>query len=110
MSGIAYAVPKIKKTDRGLEMVEVKTYYQNRVIWGDVYTDHTAYKGEFNTKVTAFGDGWKYSTTTDDTGEFKVEVKPALPFKIEVSDGNIWATSEENAGIQEGTTFDDRSK
>lgn len=110
--GYAYAQSKIEKTDNGMvftKPIEVKTYYMNRIIWGDNYVDHDDKTPVHNTEVVAFGDGWEFSTTTDDDGVFKVEVKADSPFKIKASDGNSWSTSEEQKAVEVGTTMDDRS-
>ena len=107
--GIAYA--KITKTDAGLTFTsdKVQTWYENRIIWGDNYVDHKGQAPVHNTEVIAFGDGWSFSTTTDDDGSFKVEVKPDVPFKIKASDGNQWSTSEELSPVPLGTTKVDKS-
>ena len=112
LGGAVYAQSKIQKTDSGFTFTkekEVKTYYTNKIIWGDVYVDHTSNNPVHNTEVVAFGDGWEYSTTTDDDGVFTVEVKGDSVFKIKASDGNDWSISDEQKAIPTGTTLDERS-
>ncbi len=110
LGGFLYA-KEMKKTPDGftIESDVVHTYYVNKIIWGDNYTDHTNTTPVHNTEVIAFGDGWEYSTTTDDNGDFKVEVKPGVPFYIKASDGNDWSVSVEQPPVAIGTTFDDRT-
>lgn len=111
-SGYAYAQSKIEKTDDGFvftKPIKVKTYYVNRITWGDNYFDHDDTTPVHNTEVVAFGDGWEFTTTTDDKGEFKVEVKPDVTFKIKASDGNSWIESEGQKAVPLGTIFDDRT-
>ncbi len=108
--GLLFAQSKITKTDDGFifDSAKVHTWYESRIIWGGIYTDHEGGGAVHNTEVVAFGDGWEYSTTTDDNGNFKVEVKADSAFKIKASDGNQWATSEELDGVQLGTTKVDK--
>lgn len=89
---LAYGQSKIERTEDGFVLTDVKTYLESRIIWGDGYGDHDENSSVHNTEVIAFGDGWEYSTTTDDDGYFKVQVKPDVPFKIKASDGNQWNT------------------
>lgn len=111
LGGILFAGSKIKKTDKGFEVVEVKTYYKANILWGAGWNDHNESTDVHNTEVVAFGNGWSHSTTTDDSGMFKVEVEPNEPFKIKASTGSAWVeTADELAGVAEGTTFDDRAK
>ena len=95
ISGGLYAKSKLVKSDKGiiLKSDEVHTYYKSKILWGDAYADHEANDGVHNTEVVSFGDGWEYSTTTDDDGVFTVEVKANAKFKIKASDGNSWAVS-----------------
>ena len=111
-SGVLYAKSKIEKSNDGFVFKSdtVHTYYQRRIVWGDIYVDHTESAGVHNTEVVAFGTGWEYSTTTDDDGNFKVEVKTDVKFKIKASDGNQWSTSEELSPIPIGTTKVDKSE
>lgn len=110
LSGFLYA-NQMKKVDGGFQMKspEVKTYYVNRIIWGDDYMDHDNGKPVHNTEVIAYGEDWSYSTTTDDDGYFKVQVKNGSKFKIKASDGNRWAESEDLNGIPLGETRDERT-
>ena len=88
----------------------VKTYYKNRLIWGDTYKDHNKSQSIVGTAVVVWSDkdSWKFLTTTDDNGVFVIEVKPNSPFKIKASDGNIWASyNKELPGIPVGTIKDD---
>lgn len=94
---------KLEKTDEGFVVKDTKTYYKGKIIWGDTYTDHNASSPLFHTEVVAYAIGWHYTTTTDDDGSFKVEVKPNTKFKIKASDGNRWATSPDLVGIADGT-------
>ena len=106
--GVVYAQGKMNKSDRGFEMSgKVKTWYENRIIWGD-YIDHKEGVGVHNTEVIAFGDTWEFSTTTDDEGNFKVEVNPDSTFKLKASDGNVWAISDTITGVPLGTTKNDK--
>jgi len=99
LGGLAYAGIKLHKTSKGIELKEVKTYYENKII----FSDSTSL---YNTEVVAYGDGWEYSTTTDDMGIFKVEVNPNSRFKIKASDGHLWANTDYYIdGIEEGTTL-----
>ena len=107
--GMIYASTRVDKTSEGFIITRTKTYYQNRIIWGEGYTDHNGKAPVHNTEVVAFGDGWEYSTTTDDDGNFKVEVKADSPFRLKASDGNSWSISDELSGVPEGTTKDERS-
>ncbi len=108
--GLLFAQSKITKTDDGFmfDSTKVHTWYESRIIWGDGYFDHDGGGAVHNTEVVAFGDGWEYSTTTDDNGNFKVEVKADSTFKIKASDGNQWATSKELIGVPLGTTKVDK--
>ena len=110
--GLVYAKTKIEKKDTGFVFTNdtVHTYYMNRILWGDTYTDHKNNAPVHNTEVIAFGDGWEYSTTTDDDGVFKVEVRPNSVFKIKASDGNSWSVSGVQDGVKEGTTRNEVSK
>lgn len=114
-SGALYAKSKIEKTDTGFAFKsnKVHTWFESRILWGDDYLDHDNKTPVHNTEVIAFAEDafgnieWQYSTTTDDDGNFKVEVKPNTKFKIKASDGNQWATSLEQNGIPTGTTGTD---
>ena len=99
---------KIIKVNNVFLVIETKTYYQAKLIWGDNWVDHDNNTSVHGTKVVAFGDGWEYSTTTDDTGVFKVEVEADSPFRIKASDGNSWSMYEEDIkGIALGTILND---
>ena len=103
--GILFAKGRVSKTDKGFKVETTRTYYQNRVIWGDGYTDHQATSPITGIAVLAVGTGWTYSAVTDATGLFKVEVKPDEAFTIRVSDGNTWIDYPTKIlGIAEGTT------
>lgn len=111
--GVLYAQGKLTKADGGFTLFsgKIKTYYANRIVWGDIYTDHKNGKGAHNTEVVVWGDGWEFSTTTDDDGNFKVEVKPDSPFKIKASDGNVWSIFEGTLdGVPLGTTKNDKTE
>jgi len=109
--GVIYAQGKIVKVEEGFQVFsnKVYTYYENRIIWGD-YIDHDEGGGVHNTKVTVWGEGWEFSTTTDDEGNFKVEVKPDSPFHIKASDGSRWAEFNGTLeGVPLGTTKTDKT-
>jgi len=103
LSGALYAQGKLIKDNQGLHLGsgKVKTWYENRIIWGD-YFDHNKGTGVHNTEVIVWGEGWEFRITTDDEGNFKIEVKPDSPFRIKASDGNQWA---EFNGTLEGVPF-----
>jgi len=108
--GVLYAQGKLTKDNQGLHLGsgKIKTWYENRIIWGD-YIDHDAGTGVHNTEVVVWGVDWEFSTTTDDEGNFKVEVKPDSPFKIKASDGNVWAEFNGTLeGVPLGTTKNDK--
>jgi len=70
----------------------VGTYYANRILWGEHYTDHNASTPVVGIAVVVWSntDNWKYITTTNEKGEFKIEVKPNSAFRIKASDGDTW--------------------
>jgi len=108
--GVLYAQGKLTKDNQGLHLGsgKIKTWYENRIIWGD-YIDHDAGTGVHNTEVVVWGVDWEFSTTTDDEGNFKVEVKSDSPFKIKASDGNVWAEFNGTLeGVPLGTTKNDK--
>jgi len=109
--GVLYAQGKLTKDNQGLHLGsgKVKTWYENRIIWGD-YIDHDKGTGVHNTEVVVWGVDWEFSTTTDDEGNFKVEVKPDSPFRIKASDGNVWAEFNGTIeGVPLGTIKNDKS-
>lgn len=104
--GALWAKGVVIKTADGFKIKTTHTYYENKVSWGDGYIDHVADTPITGIAVLAIGDGWTYSTMTDEAGKFKIKVRASSPFKIQVSDGNEWIMyGSDIAGIQEGTTF-----
>lgn len=106
--GAVYAKGKVEKTDKGFSIKNVQTYYQNKASWGEGYSEHIAGTPMVGVAIIAVGDGWLYTTTTDNTGLFKVKVDAGKPFRLKISDGNILVDFDtELAGVAEGTTLND---
>jgi len=111
LGDILYAQGKLTKDNQGLHLGsgKIKTYYENSIICGD-YIDHDEGTGVHNTEVIVWGEDWEYRITTDDEGNFKVEVKPDSQFKIKASDGNVWAEFNGTLeGVPLGTTKNDKT-
>ena len=72
----------------------VKTFYKGKLIWGKGYPRHNQYTPVKGVAIVAWSDSdkWKYITTTNDKGEFLIEVKPDSAFRIKGSDGSVWST------------------
>ena len=103
--GILYAKGKVVKTEDGFKVKTVHTYYENKVSWGEGYSDHIQDSPITGIAVLAVGAGWTHSAVTDTNGVFKVKVEADKPFKIRISDGNTWIEHEtEISGIPGGTT------
>ena len=110
--GVLYAQGKIERTESGFKLFanKAQAWYENRIIWGEDYFDHDAGNPVHNTEVVVWGEDWLFSTTTDDEGNFRVEVKPDTPFRLKASDGNIWAEYNGTlAGVPKGTTKNDKT-
>jgi len=111
--GVLYAQGKITKSAEGFTLFagKVKTYYVNRIVWGDDYIDHEEGQPLRNIEVVVWGKDWEYRTTTDYNGDFKIEVEPDSPFRIKASDGNRWSEfADVLKGIPKGTTFNDKTE
>lgn len=105
LGGVVYAKGRVVKTDIGFKVKTVHTYYESKITWGEGYSDHVVDSPITGVAVLAVGAGWTYSTVTDSSGVFKVEVAAGKPFKLRVSDGNTWIEYDtEIPGIAEGTT------
>lgn len=103
---------KMTKTSTGFVITpdRVKTEYTNRIIWGDGWSDHNNTNPARGVVVEAYGDGWKYSTVTDEDGVFIVPVKANSNFTIRCSNGDSWAVYDGVlSGVPKGTTKDDKS-
>jgi len=101
LGGILYAQGKLTKDNQGLHLGsgKIKTWYENRIIWGD-YIDHKEGIGVHNTEVVVWGNDWEFSTTTDDEGNFK----------IKAYDGSRWAEFNGTLeGVPLGTIKNDKS-
>lgn len=108
LGGALYAKGKVVKEPKGFKVVSVKTYYTSKVTWGEGYQDHVTATPITGIAVLAVGTGWTTSAVTDEVGVFKIEVEPAKPFKLRVSDGNTWVTYDVDiAGVPEGTIKSD---
>lgn len=105
-SGALYAKGKVVKTENGFKVKQIHTYYENKILWGEGYIDHSADTPVSGVAVLAIGNGWIETTTTDPlTGIFKIKVEPGKPFTIKISDGNQLVDYEtEIPGVPEGTT------
>jgi hypothetical protein len=71
----------------------VKTFYKGKIIWGKGYTDHNKSSPVKGIAVVAWSnsDKWKYVTTTNDKGEFLIQVMPSSAFNLKASDGDRWS-------------------
>ena len=102
---------RLDKTPGGYKITQdrVKTQYTGNVIWGVGFGDHIKDNPVIGAAVIVFGEGWSYTSITDDKGLFIVRVKPDSPFKLKVSNGDIWAEYKNIiAGIPKGTTGTDK--
>ena len=84
----------------------IKTYYSGTITWGDGYDDHKASNPVKGIAVVVWSntDNWKFITTTNSLGEFKVQVEPNSSFQIKASDGDHWHKYKTIvAGIPVGT-------
>ena len=97
----------IVKTVKGFTITpkKDKTQYKSRIIWGENWIDHNTSSGVVGMAVTVTGNGWSYTTVTDDNGYFIVPVKPNSPFTLKASSGDEWCEYNGTiAGIPRGTT------
>ncbi len=95
LSAALHAAPEaLIKTDNGFMFPskQVKTYYTSRVIWGEGFGDHNKSSPVVGVAVVVWSnsDNWKFITTTNEKGEFKVEVQAGSAFRIKASDGDGW--------------------
>lgn len=83
---------------------KVKTQYSGTIIWGAEWQDHNESNPVRGTAVEVFGDGWSYTTVTDDKGYFLIPVRADKPFSIRASNGDEWATYNGTIeGVPKGT-------
>lgn len=88
-----------------LKPKKVKTVYTHRIVWGSEWSDRKVGDPAIGIGVTVFGEGWEYTTITDNNGTFIVPVKANVPFMIKASGGHFWAEYNKTlAPIPKGAT------